>query len=292
MSDYLPTSLRNSVAPDLVFLSDRSPFLISEWEDLAHASNHTDLTKIVETKRGVLLKRSEQYLNSTNYVYGVLGGGEKLTLFRMEHDRAAKLYDCYFVSDSQDDLCTTTFSFENIATILRINIILMIGGKLQKLGVGKRGAEKSSTSPVTTATPDKIDNSNALKSTVTTKKRNIKKCRSMTDLQKTKSCNGETDAMSRDFAKKLLFGTTDTSANTTTTNTNVMQDEGKKKSRSGSRKKPTEAVEEDPDPSLIGKKLYNNKYTITKKLTSFVYIVSHWDNDYVAKVRIFIHTQS
>lgn len=291
----MPTSLRNSVAPDLVFLSDRSPFLISEWGELAHASNHKDLTKIVETKRGVLLKRSERYLSSTNYVYGVLGGGEKLTLFRMEHDRAAKLYDCYFVSDSQDDLCTTTFSFENITTILRINIILMIGGKLQKLGVGKRGAEKSSTSSVTTAMPDKIDNSNALKSTVTTKKRNIKKCRSMTDLQQTKSStedDDDTDSMSRDFAKKLLFGTTDTSTNTTTTNTNVMQDEGKKKSRSGSRKKPTAAVEEDPDPDLVGQKLYNNKYTIKEKLTSFVYIVSHWDNYYVAKVRIFKHTQS
>lgn len=131
VNEYLPPRVANEIAPDLVLLSEESPFLICEYGTDEDASNHQDLLKLIDTMQRALIKRYEHFPESTNEIYGVLCGGDELTFFLMEHDRKTGNFPCYFISESANDLQTTTLEVVNFGTILSVNVIILIGGNCQ-----------------------------------------------------------------------------------------------------------------------------------------------------------------
>lgn len=161
--------VKNQVDPDLVVIQEDSPFLICEYGEDEHASNHKDLIKLIETMQRVLTKRYERFKEVSNYIFGVLCGGSKLTLFYMERDCDTRDFPCYFIANSPNDLYSITLEAKNIADICKMNIAIFNGGSDQRVRKPRPGRETAGTT-----TPAKIDNSKVLSVHQTNKKSKIK----------------------------------------------------------------------------------------------------------------------
>ncbi len=261
----------------------RTIFLVCEHGEQEHATNHKDLLKLLDTLQSVIMKRVQRYPSCSKVAYGVLCGGNKMTMFRMEYNKEGDYFTCYFLAQHQSDMYTASLDLTDIDKLLRCCILITLEGKMLQLGKAKTGPEPSSSG----SKPPLVD-AKAASVGESGKKKKVKQRHNTSSSSEIKEPpSSPSNSSERDLRRNLerMNLTNNTNANAlpaTNTQTNKDNDKNQRKQEREKKKQEQNEILE-----AVTKNKLCNKYIVLEQLTRKVYRVGFSDRKYVAKVSAF-----